>query len=75
MASKVRRWAVRRDWGSNSDYIVFLGRKPRTSCRGWNSSQAGYLNYVCPEKYERFFPECYHLKPGGGPVEIEFKEA
>ncbi len=55
-------------------YRMTRGPKPSKNKRGdWPRQKV--CEYWCEVlRFEGIFPKCYHLKPGGGPVLIEFKE-
>lgn len=70
---KVKRWAVRENLQSDGTawYGLFVGLKPR---KDWNSKRAKFVVFLCSRHFEAFVPKCYHLPPGGGPVEIRFED-
>lgn len=75
--TKIKRWAVRecsqgRGLDFQACYLVARGRKPYKKKNQWITM--GNPQWVAPTAYEHLFPEHYHLKPGGGPVEIEFAD-
>lgn len=73
MARKVKRWVVRENKNNGGWYWLLFGLKPKKPKGGWRQFP-GDTPPISADGFEGFFPECYHLRPGGGPVEIEFKE-
>ncbi len=75
MAKASKRWAVRERQGGlmGRMYRLSSGVTPRKGKDGdWLKVPRGFwLSY---QHFETFFSKCYHLKPGGGPVEIKFEE-
>lgn len=76
MAKAKQRWAVREADPNSEWYWFFIGKKPRKPKGGWPGPNDHTRNRRGPMRshwFEAFFPKRYHLEPGGGPVEIEFK--
>lgn len=71
MATTTKRWAVRQE--STGIYLFYVGR-PRKIRGDWRASCDGYMGSMESFRFLGFFPECYHLEPGGGPVEIRFEK-
>lgn len=70
-----KRWAVRTQWYSGL-YFLFLGPKPCSPKDGrWSTSDRNCWRAFGADEFEAFFPDCYHLPPGGGPVAMRFEEA
>lgn len=68
-AKTVRRWVVRKS-GRSGWYMMFVGPRPRRRTKQWYSDMEGFAGFLCSDDYEQFCPECLHLKPNGGPIEI-----
>lgn len=68
--AKVRRWAVRVDFG----YALFVGSKPYRKGTGWVCHRGQIVGLMDPRLFEDFFPACCHSDPQIKPVEIEFKD-
>ena len=65
-----RRWLVR--WCREAcmydpQYEVFIGRRPYLRHGQWIGKED---REVCPSCLESLLPKKFHLKPGGGPVEL-----
>ncbi len=74
MASKL--WVVRMRWGGLMGrlYRMTRGPKPTKTKRGDWPRQKVCEYWWEALRFEGMFPKCYHLKPGGGPVEIKFEK-
>jgi len=69
------RWLVRAHEKGGMDFIpyyVYFGTEPQRTKEGyWPMNRRRQMGG--PRALERVFPKCYHLKPGGGPVKVEWK--
>lgn len=80
MATQPKRWAVRFLPCDRVYYLYAIAsveKRPYKRNGKWiGLGKAGLGNQphgMGIVEYEQLFPERYHLKPGGGPVLIEFK--
>ncbi len=69
--AKGKLWFVRNDDAAQW-YILLHGDQPCKPKVGWCRTHRRFVDEFCPETFERYMPQCFHLKPGGGPVEIKF---
>lgn len=64
--AKDKRWLVRTEDGTFG--VIVAKRRPRTPRRGWWNCRIQAIGTPCALSLRA---EEYHLKPGGGPVELK----
>lgn len=75
MAKTQKRWVVRERRGGllGGAYRISRGSEPAKRKDGDWLKAPGRPIWWSAMDFEDFFPKHYHLKPGGGPVLMEFK--